>query len=272
MSLFHYFNIAEKTIVISGATGYFGRTMTEAFDQLGAKVIALARSNRIHDLIESRNLKNTTPVIVDLYDREALTVSLKTICERHDRIDGLINNAYDFSYETGFNTPDAKLETITEEVFIRGMESGIFWPFISSQILGKKMIKQKSGSIVNISSMYGVVSPDRRLYEGKEIFNPITYSVAKSAILGMTRYFASFWGEHGIRCNAVSPGPFPNTGGGSYNSNQDMEMIKRLENKTMLGRVGTPADLMGVLVLLLSDASTYITGQNLLVDGGWTGI
>jgi NAD(P)-dependent dehydrogenase (short-subunit alcohol dehydrogenase family) len=272
MDLNNFFNIAEKTIVISGATGFFGKSFIKAFSSLGANVIALSRSERIKQVINEEELSHIDAFVIDFYDKDNLDKTLDEIAEKYPKIDVLINNAYDFSRETGFNTEEGELFSITPQMFFKGLDTGIFWPFITSQKIGEKMVGQKNGSIINISSMYGVVSPDSRLYEGKSIFNPAAYSIAKSAILAMTRYFASFLGKYGIRCNAVSPGAFPNTQGDSYNSNQDQEMIERLEKRTVLGRTGTPDDLLGALVLLSSDASTYITGQNIIIDGGWTAI
>ena len=119
--------------------------------------------------------------------------------------------------------------------------------------------------------MYSIVSPDPRLYEGTDFFNPPTYSVNKAGLIALTRYTASFFGEYGIRCNAISPGPFSNTEEETDNSvDRDDPFIERLKDKTVLNRIGHPNDLIGLLIYLASDASSYMTGQNLIIDGGWT--
>ena len=154
-----------------------------------------------------------------------------------------------------------------------GLESGLLAPMLITQLVGRQMVERKiQGSIINISSMYGVVAPDSRLYEGKTIFNPVTYGVAKAGLNGLTRYAASFWGQHGIRCNSIAPGAFPNQETDSVNAPKDVEFLKRLEKKTALGRTGHPKDLLGLVDLLLSDKASYITGQVVSVDGGWTTI
>ena len=131
--------------------------------------------------------------------------------------------------------------------------------------------KKSKGSIINISSMYGIVSPRPSLYEGTDFFNPPTYSVNKAGIIALTRYVASFWGEYGVRCNAVAPGPFPNVKGDSFNHvDSDAPFLKRLKNNTALKRVGHPSDLRGALIYLASEASSFMTGQVIVIDGGWT--
>jgi NAD(P)-dependent dehydrogenase (short-subunit alcohol dehydrogenase family) len=128
------------------------------------------------------------------------------------------------------------------------------------------MKEQQKGSIVNIASMYGVVAPDPELYQGDvSLNNPANYGAGKAAIIQFTKYTAAYYAKYGIRANSISPGSFPNP-----KVQQNASFIKRLSAKSMLGRVGQPQELQGVVILLASDASSYITGQNICVDGGWT--
>jgi gluconate 5-dehydrogenase len=135
-------------------------------------------------------------------------------------------------------------------------------------------MKQRGrGSIVNISTMYAQVAPDPRLYEGTTFVNPPGYSSAKAGMVAFTRYVASFWGSYGIRANAILPGPFSNTEDAGPNSVDLADpFLVRLGNKTSLGRRGQPEELAGALLFLASDASSYVTGHALAVDGGWTAI
>jgi len=127
-------------------------------------------------------------------------------------------------------------------------------------------MKRNGGKIVNISSMYGVVVPDLKVYEGREEFlNPPNYGTAKAGVLHLTKYYAMYLAKYGINVNAISPGPFP-----SKEVQKDKIFIDRLISKVPLKRIGTPEDLSGVILLLSSAASNYITGQNICVDGGWT--
>lgn len=258
-----------KTVVVTGATGFFGGYLVRELAR-DHHVIAAGRSaEKIAALCAGLD---ATPMVADLYDADGIAPALAAVSDGRTLI-GLVNNAYDFSEKTGFNTPAGRFEDLSIAAMRAGLESGVLAQLAFTQAVGRKMIADGTrGSIINISSMYGTVAPDRRLYEGKSAFNPITYGVAKAALDAMTRYVASFWGEHGIRCNSVAPGSFPNQEGDSYNATRDEEFLARLERKTTLGRVGHPRDLIGVVRLLLSDESAYITGQVIGVDGGWTAI
>jgi gluconate 5-dehydrogenase len=135
------------------------------------------------------------------------------------------------------------------------------------------MKQRGKGSIVNIASMYALVAPSPGLYEGTSFINPPAYSVAKAGMLALTRYVASFWGPDGVRCNALVPGPFSNTTGDGPNAVDPAdEFLGRVASKTCLGRVGAPEELVGALVFLASEASSFMTGQTLVVDGGWTAV
>jgi NAD(P)-dependent dehydrogenase (short-subunit alcohol dehydrogenase family) len=154
---------------------------------------------------------------------------------------------------------------------MRNLTGGIYWSVLSVQKIGKRMVAAKSGSIINISTMYAVVAPNPQLYEGTNFSNPPGYSASKAALLSFTRYVASYWGSHGVRANAILPGPFSNTEDAGPNAVETGDFfIDRLKTRTSLGRIGRPTELAGALLFLASDASSYVTGQGLVVDGGWT--
>lgn len=262
------YSISGKRVVITGACGYFGRAITKAFLSVGCDVCLLSRSNDLYQFAEECQKSFPDSIVfktkIDCYDRNLFAAALRGI-ENCYHPDVLINNAFDFSSRTGFNVFEGQLRNSTHEHWRSAFESGIYWAVQATQIIGSGFVNRGSGSIINISSMYGLVSPDPKLYEGEESFNPPTYSVVKSGLLALTRYTASFWGEFGVRCNAVLPGAFPN-----HAIKKDQNFISKLEKKTCLGRVGDPSELIGALVFLASDASSYMTGQSLIIDGGWT--
>lgn len=269
------FDISGKTILLTGATGFFGRYFTKGLLNQGAKLILLGRSEKLLTLAKDYRLRYGKERVIaarcDFYHRRELQRTLESLTSNHE-VHVLINNAYDINRKTGFNHPKGRIEDATYSQWQAAFESGIYWAALSTQIICRQFIKSDiSGSIINISSMYGVVSPDPRLYLDTSFFNPPSYGVAKAGLLALTKYTAAFFGRNGIRCNAISPGPFSNTEEESYNSvKKDDPFLKRLENKTLLGRTGHPRELVGALIYLASDASSYTTGHNLVIDGGWT--
>jgi NAD(P)-dependent dehydrogenase (short-subunit alcohol dehydrogenase family) len=186
----------------------------------------------------------------------------------------LVNNAHELGPGTGFNVPEGSLESGTWETWMRNLTGGVYWAALTTQKLGVKMKQQRSGSIINVSTMYALVAPRPQLYQGTEFINPPGYSAAKAGLLSFTRYVASFWGLHGIRANAILPGPFSNTEdvGGANAVQQDSPFLERLKGFTSMGRIGKPHELAGALLFLASDASSFMTGQAIVVDGGWTAV
>ena len=184
---------------------------------------------------------------------------------------GLVNNAFPLGKATGFNTPEGALDSITPNMLMNAFSAGAVAPMVLIQEFGNAlMAENKSGKIVNISSMYASVSPDPALYEGKSTFNPVGYGMTKAALEYLTKYVASFWGAKGIRCNAIAPGPFPNTEFESENATRDNQFLDRLKAKNCNNEVGHPMQLLGALKLLLSDDAEFINGEIIRVDGGWT--
>jgi NAD(P)-dependent dehydrogenase (short-subunit alcohol dehydrogenase family) len=196
---------------------------------------------------------------------------LARIGREHPVIDAVVNNAHELGPRTGFNVPEGHLEEAGFDGWMRNLTAGVYWAALTTQRIGAGMKERGRGSIVNISTMYAVVAPSPRLYEGTHFINPPGYSASKAALLAFTRYTASFWGPYGVRANAILPGPFSNTEENSENSVAAGDpFLERLKARTVLGRVGTPRELVGALLYLVSDASTFTTGQALIVDGGWT--
>ncbi len=269
------FSLSGKTAVITGASGFLGRTFVEALLENGARVVALGRSTRLDDEArawQGRFGENRLRALrVDMYDRAALTTVLDEIAATEARIDILINNAHELGPATGFNVPHGGLDDASYDQWMRNLTGGVYWAALTVQKLGRRMQDAGSGSIVNVATMYAVVAPSPTLYEGTPFLNPPGYSASKAALVSFTRYVASFWGRYGIRANAILPGPFSNTEDAGANSvQQDDPFVARLKARTCLDRIGRPGELVGALLYLASDASSYTTGQSIIVDGGWT--
>lgn len=268
------FNIKDKTVLITGATGFFGQYISQGFLDVGAKVIMLGRSDKIKGQLKKFRQKYGSQKVfafqIDFYKRKKFELLLKKITKDFN-IDVLINNADDLSSKTGFNTQKGRLENLKFTHWQMAFEAGIYWAVLTTQIIGKQFREKSKGVIINVSSVYGVVSPNPKLYEGKKFFNPATYGARKAATIALTRYTASFWGIEGIRCNAIAPGPFSNTESKTENSvKKNDPFLERLRDRTLLHKLGHPNDLRGLLIYLACDASSYVTGQTISIDGGWT--
>jgi gluconate 5-dehydrogenase len=269
------FSLQGKTALLTGASGFLGRTFGRALLTNGARLIALGKSERLEtqaaEWASEFGLDRVQSCRVDMYDLPVLEQVLDDIIARESFIEILVNNAHELGPNTGFNTPAGALEASSLDQWMRHFTGGVYWPALMVQRLGPGMKTQRRGSIINISTMYAVVAPSPHLYEGTSFLNPPGYSTVKAALLAFTRYVASFWGQYGIRANAILPGPFSNTQDAGPNSVREGEFfLERLASRTCLGRIGRPEELAGALVFLASDASSYVTGHALVVDGGWT--
>lgn len=263
MNLNNLFDLHGKTVIITGGAGYLGSAMSDALASYGANLFILGQNTQKNkDKVEELKGKYALPVCesypFDIKDVEIVQNVFKQIHERTGRIDVLVNNAY-------FIGDTQKLEDYTTDAWNQGIDGTINSTFRVTQAALPYMFQQKSGNIINIASMYGVVSPDMSIYGDSGENNPANYGVGKAAVIQFTKYIACVYGEKGIRSNSISPGPFPNK------ETQKMEwFIHNLEKKVPLKRIGEPEDLKGIIVFLTSDASKYVNGQNIAVDGGWT--
>lgn len=272
------FSLEGKTAVLTGASGFLGRTFALALLANGARVVALGRSARLQkEATDWKDQFGTDKVAVhqiDMYDVVALNTLCETIAAEEKSIDVLINNAHELGSATGFNVPEGSLENSTFDQWQRNLQGGVYWAVQTTQRIGIRMKEQRRGSIINIATMYASVAPRPQLYEGTASLNPPGYSASKAALAAFTRYTASFWGREGVRANCISPGPFSNTEDvdGQNSVAEDSPFTQRLKGYTVLNRIGRPIDLCGVLLFLASDASSYVTGQNFNIDGGWTAV
>ncbi len=278
LSLNSLFSLEGKTAVLTGASGFLGRTFALALLANGARVVALGRSERLQTEAKAWANEFGADKIsvkqIDMYDTAALNDLCDAIAAEEQTIDVLINNAHELGASTGFNVPEGSLEQASFEHWMRNLQGGVYWAVQTTQRLGVRMKEAKRGSIVNIATMYATVAPRPQLYEGTSSLNPPGYSASKAALAAFTRYTASFWGTSGVRANCISPGPFSNTEdvAGENAVAEDSPFVTKLQGYTVLNRIGRPIELCGALLFLASDASTYVTGQNLIVDGGWTAV
>ena len=268
------FSLEGRAAVLTGASGFLGRTMAEGLLSHGANLIVLGRSDRLDDHAarwrDQFGAERVASHRVDFDDEDALRATLASVLDRGP-VDVLVNNAHELGPASGFNVPAGSLDETDREQWLRHVGGGLWWAAVTTQVIGSRMKELGRGSIVNVSSMYGLVAPSPRLYEGTPFVNPPGYSAAKAALLALTRYTASFYGPHGVRANALVPGPFSNTEEAGPNAvSPDDPFLGRLRERTCLGRVGEPSELVGPLLFLASDASSYVTGHALVVDGGWT--
>jgi len=183
------------------------------------------------------------------------------VLKKYSKIDVWVNNAH--------SARGNGQDTIKNEDWSYTMEGVLGSVHKCLKAVSSIMKTQKSGKIINISSMYGLVSPDFSLYEGEnceKYLNPPHYGAAKAGIIQLTKYFAVFLGKYGVNVNTIVPGPFPK----EIIQQQNPEFIKRLKSKNPLDKIGCPEDIQGIAILLASDASNFITGQNYIIDGGWT--
>lgn len=256
------FDLTGRTIVVIGGAGYLGRPLCEAFAQYGASlVIASRNADRCRALAEELSGKYKIAALgehVDILDTGSIRSLFRTTGERFGKIDALVNNAY-----LSVSEP---VETMTDELWNRGIEGTAGGVFRCVREVLPYMLEKKYGKIISIASMYGVMAPNPELYGGNsKIGSPACYGAGKAAVIQLTRHIAAYYGRQGILANCISPGPFPHA-----DVQENLEFMNALGRKTMLGRFGRPEELMGAAVFLASDASSYITGQNICIDGGAT--
>lgn len=264
------FSLDDKVAIVTGACGLLGMQHCEALAAAGATVVAADVDAAAAAAVAARLGERHLGVGLDVTSVSSLQAARQRIMGAFGRVDVLVNNA---AINDMFENPllagqQSMFENYPLEMWDRSWRVNVSGVFLCSQVLGGVMAERGSGSIINIASTYGIVAPDQSIYRneaGEQTFyKSPAYPVTKSAVIGFTRFLAAYWGNRGVRVNALSPGGVEN--------GQDAFFVGNYSRKTLLGRMAAPSDYQGAIVFLASDASAYMTGANLVVDGGWTAI
>lgn len=264
------FSLKNKTAIVTGACGLIGRHHCEALAEAGANVVATDISERGVKALSQKLGKKHSGLLIDVTDEKSVKDVRDAVLKKFGHIDVLVNNAAinDMFENPSLAAEQSKFENYPLVMWQKSFDVNVTGVFLCSQIFGTPMAKHGKGSIINIASTYGMVGPDQSIYideKGKQIFyKSASYPTTKGAIINFTRFLAAYWGKKGVRVNTLSPGGVENS--------QDEFFIKNYSRKTLLGRMAAPTDYKGALIYLASDASAYMTGANLVVDGGWTAI
>ncbi len=255
------FDLKNKIVLVTGGYGYLGNAITESLVFHGATVFVLGRDEEKFAAAFSQSTVSKDKLNFQLCDISAaasIEAAFQNIFDTKGKIDVLINNAF---YSKG-QSP----EKMTDEEWENCIDGTLNSVFRCTRGIIPYFKKNGSGKIINVSSMYGMVAPDFEVYNDFPAFlNPPHYGAAKAGVIQLTKYYASYLGNEGITVNAVTPGPFP-----SDKVQESEKFVAALSKKTCLNRIGKPEDLAGAFVFLASDAANFITGQNIIVDGGWT--
>jgi NAD(P)-dependent dehydrogenase (short-subunit alcohol dehydrogenase family) len=248
-------NLEGEVAVVTGASGRLGPVWIDALASAGAMVVGL-------DVMEAEHPAAARTVTADVTDRPAVEAAIGAVEREVGPIAILVNNA-------GVDAPpggagEESVEDVQLPEFLRVLEVNLAGAFAVAQACGPSMAKRGCGSIVNIGSLYAVIAPIPEMYDHLDppFLKPPAYGASKAGLLSLTRYLARLWGPRGVRVNMLSPG--------GVEGGQDPEFRRRFQARVPLGRLAGPADLAGALLFLVSEQSRYVTGQNLVVDGGFT--
>lgn len=254
------FDLTGRTALITGATGLLGNEMARAVAEAGGNVVVSSV-----DQVRAQQAAEQLPAVatgqrhfgvaLDLHDEDSLHAGFAAAVAKTGAIDILINNAHRRNLD--------QIDEMTAAAFDECLRHATSYFLLSRDFRDHVVSRQATGSIVMIGSMYGVVGSYPECYEGVAPSSPVHYHTLKGGLIQMTRHLAVYWAADGLRVNCLSPGPFPK-------DNSPGKMVDRLVPKSPLKRMGQAHEVKGALLLLASDAGSYITGQNLLVDGGWT--
>lgn len=266
------FSLEGMNIIITGAAGLLGQKHAEAIAAFGGTPILLdIAQDDLRDLSKELNKKysiNSTYFIVDITDESQVKSNANLLIKKYGKLDGLVNNAANNpKVEDNSNKNFSRLENFPLELWNKDIAVGLTGAFLCSKHYGYNISKNPNGgSIVNISSDLGLIAPDQSLYqradlaENQQSVKPITYSIVKTGIIGLTRYLSTYWAQKNVRCNAICPGGVEN--------GQPEDFLKAVSSKIPMGRLANSDEYQGVLVWMLSDASSYLNGSIVPVEGG----
>lgn len=263
MNIKKIFDLSGRVVVLTGAAGILGSRYSEGLSQAGSNVV-LADKNyekckKLAYYLEKQYGVNPLSIKLDVTNINSIKKMVTKILKKYHKIDVLINNAI---FPEGKKERSIPFEKFPISYWNKIFAVNVTGMFLCCQEIGKIMVKQKSGVIINIGSMYGLNAPDQRIYKQSKLNSTVAYATTKSAVLNFTRYLASYWHKDGIRVNTLSLGGVKNF--------QNSDLIKNYSYKTMIGRMAHSNEYVGAILFLASDASSYMTGSNLIIDGGYT--
>jgi len=251
------FDLTGRVALVTGAAGHLGASMARALAEAGAGVVISSRdASRAEQAAKSLSgPAEHHAVVIDHMDETSIETGFDRAVELADKIDILVNN--------GHEPLNEDWSTVTAEQFTRQLANATGYFLLARKLHDHAVERTAPAAVVMIGSMYGVVGSYPDAYKSIGPASPVSYHALKGGILHMTRHLAVYWAKDRVRVNCLSPGPFPSP-------HASPELVKRLNAKSPMHRIGLPHELKGALLLLAGDAGSYITGQNLLVDGGWT--
>jgi NAD(P)-dependent dehydrogenase (short-subunit alcohol dehydrogenase family) len=259
------FRLDGRVAIITGAGGLLGMQHAIALSDCGANVVLtdlhIEACKPIASQILERNQVQMVTWPCDVTQRISWQALLDRVLSHFGHIDILVNNAA-FTTASPSANYNAPFQDFPVEDWQQILSVNLTGTFLGCQVIGAQMLAQRSGSIINMASLYGVVSPNHRMYPETGIHQPVAYSVSKAGVIALTRYLATLWAGAGVRVNCITPG-------GVYNQHPDL-FASRYASLSPMGRMAHRDEMRGALIYLASDASAYCTGHNLIVDGGWT--
>jgi len=252
-----FFDLKNKNIIITGGNGFFGKQMSDAFYNQGSNVFIL-------DTKKSKKKKKITFFKTDITKELELKKILNFFKKKKIKIDVLINSAAkDHVPRKGKKSKEKfALENFSEKIWKEDLNVGLTGSYLSTKIFGTYMAEKKSGVILNISSDLGIIAPNQDVYKKTNFIKPVSYSVVKHGIIGLTKYTASYWAKKNVRCNAIAPG-------GIYNK-QDVNFLNNIKKIIPVGRMAKKNEYNDLILFLCSKSSSYITGSVIVSDGGRT--
>ena len=261
------FDLSNKTVVLTGSAGRLGTQFANILSEAGANLVLIdideRKNKQLENLIKKNFHTKTSAFNIDISDKTSLQLTKKNILKKYGTIDVLINNAF-FNPSINQTNTTINFETFPLDLWNKVINTNLTGVFLCCQEFGQVMAKQKNGSIINISSIYGLVGADQRIYGKSKLNSQVSYAATKGSLVNITRYLASYWHRKNVRVNTLTLGGVEDT---TY---MKKSFIQRYSEKTILGRMAHKDDFNGALLFLASDASSYMTGSNLIIDGGWT--
>jgi NAD(P)-dependent dehydrogenase (short-subunit alcohol dehydrogenase family) len=258
------FDLTDRVAIITGGAGLLASEHAIALSEFGAKVVLAdfneEKCNEAIEILKQQNI-NAIAKYCDVTQKESWQQLLDDVLNEFGRIDILVNNA-GFTNQSKSANYDTTFEKFPLEDWNMIMNVNLTGTFLGCQVVGSKMVEQGKGAIINIASLYGVVSPNHRIYPGTGISQPVAYSVSKHGVVSLTKYLATLWAEKGVRVNSLTPG-------GIFNEHKGL-FLERFQQLNPIGRMSDKTELRGGIVYLASDASSHVVGHNLIIDGGWT--